>query len=62
MFNSINQARQRALRKSVNGEVATNLVQIYHALAGGWAIRDNPDPSHLLLAAMKEHKKEVSVA
>ena len=40
------------------GSVATNLVQVYKALGGGWEIRNNRDPVDLLPAAMKEEMQE----
>ena len=38
--------------------VATNLVQVYRALGGGWEIRDNRDPVELLPADMKDEMRE----
>jgi hypothetical protein len=38
--------------------VATNLVQVYKALGGGWQIRNNRDPVDLLPASMKERMIE----
>ena len=47
-------ASQQDVLASTRGEVATNLVQVYKALGGGWQIRDNRDPVDLLPAGMKE--------
>jgi NodT family efflux transporter outer membrane factor (OMF) lipoprotein len=45
---------QQDLLSSTQGSVATNLVQVYKALGGGWEIRDNRDPVELLPEDMKE--------
>jgi len=50
--------QQQDLLSSTQGSVATNLVQVYKALGGGWEIRDNRDPVDLLPAAMKEEMRE----
>jgi outer membrane protein TolC len=47
-------AQQQDVLASTRGDVATNLVQLYRALAGGWQVRDGRDPVDLLPAAMKE--------
>jgi NodT family efflux transporter outer membrane factor (OMF) lipoprotein len=52
------QADQDDLLSTTQGDVATNLVQVYRALGGGWEIRDNRDPVELLPAAMKEEMRE----
>ncbi|HDY83935.1 MAG: transporter [Gammaproteobacteria bacterium] len=49
---------QQDVLASTRGEVATNLVQVYKALGGGWQIRDNHDPVDLLPASMKETMKQ----
>jgi len=51
-------AQQQDLLTSTQGTVATNLVQVYRALGGGWEIRDNQDPADLLPEAMKEEMRE----
>ena len=50
--------QQQDLLSSTRGSVATNLVEVYKALGGGWEIRDNRDPVELLPAAMKEEMRE----
>jgi len=51
-------AQQQDLLTSTRGTVATNLVQVYRALGGGWEIRDNQDPVDFLPAAMKDEMRE----
>ncbi len=51
-------ADQQDLLASTQGSVATNLVQVYLALGGGWQIRDNKDPVELLPADMKDEMRE----
>jgi NodT family efflux transporter outer membrane factor (OMF) lipoprotein len=51
-------ASQQDILASTRGAVATNLVQVYKALGGGWQIRDNRDPVDLLPAATKEVMKQ----
>ena len=51
-------AQQQDLLSSAQGSVATNLVQVYKALGGGWEIRDNKDPVDLLPESMKEQMRE----
>ena len=46
--------QQQDLLSATQGTVATNLVQVYKALGGGWEIRDNRDPVELLPEEMKE--------
>jgi NodT family efflux transporter outer membrane factor (OMF) lipoprotein len=46
--------QQQDLLSATQGTVATNLVQVYKALGGGWEIRDNRDPVELLPEDMKE--------
>jgi len=50
--------QQQDLLVSTQGSVATNLVQVYLALGGGWQIRDNRDPVELLPADMKDEMRE----
>jgi NodT family efflux transporter outer membrane factor (OMF) lipoprotein len=49
---------QQQLLVSARGEVATNLVQVYRSLGGGWQIRDNQDPVDSLPETMKEQMRE----
>ena len=51
-------AQQQDLLTSARGNVATNLVQVYRALGGGWEIRGNQDPVDFLPAAMKDEMRE----
>jgi outer membrane protein TolC len=51
-------ATQQDLLASTQGSVATNLVQVYRSLGGGWEIRDNRDPVELLPAKMKDEMRE----
>jgi len=51
-------ADQQDLLASTQGSVATNLVQVYLALGGGWQVRDNKDPVELLPADMKDEMRE----
>ena len=51
-------ATQQDLLASSRGEVATNLVQVYRSLGGGWQVRDNQDPVDLLPAEMRETMKQ----
>jgi outer membrane protein TolC len=51
-------AQQQDLLTSTQGSVATNLVQVYLALGGGWQIRNNRDPVELLPADMKDEMRE----
>jgi NodT family efflux transporter outer membrane factor (OMF) lipoprotein len=50
--------QQQDLLSSTQGSVATNLVQVYKALGGGWEIRDNSDPVDLLPTDMKEEMRQ----
>ena len=50
-------SQQQDLLSSARGNVATNLVQVYKALGGGWEIRDNRDPVDLLPATMKDEMR-----
>ena len=51
-------ATQQDVLASSRGAVATNLVQVYRSLGGGWQIRDNRDPVDLLPVEMKEAMKQ----
>jgi NodT family efflux transporter outer membrane factor (OMF) lipoprotein len=51
-------ATQQDILASTRGQVATNLVQVYKSLGGGWQIRDQRDPVDLLPASMKEAMKQ----
>ncbi len=51
-------AQQQDLLASTQGSVATNLVQVYKSLGGGWEIRENKDPVDFLPAAMKDEMRE----
>jgi NodT family efflux transporter outer membrane factor (OMF) lipoprotein len=51
-------AQQQDLLTATRGNVATNLVQVYRSLGGGWEIRDNRDPVDLLPAATREEMRE----
>ena len=51
-------AQQQDLLASTQGSVATNLVQVYRALGGGWEIRDKRDPVELLPTDMKDEMRE----
>ena len=50
--------QQQDLLQSAQGTVATNLVQVYKSLGGGWEIRGNADPVDFLPAAMKEEMRQ----
>jgi hypothetical protein len=50
--------QQQDLLSATQGTVATNLVQVYKALGGGWEIRDNRDPVDLLPGDMKEEMRQ----
>lgn len=50
--------QQQDLLVSSKGSIASNLVQVYRALGGGWEIRENRDPVDLLPSAMKEEMLE----
>lgn len=51
-------AQQQDLLSSTRGNVATNLVQVYLSLGGGWEVRADRDPVDLLPAVMKEQMRE----
>ncbi len=50
--------QQQDLLSATQGTVATNFVQVYKALGGGWEIRDNRDPVDLLPGDMKEEMRQ----
>jgi NodT family efflux transporter outer membrane factor (OMF) lipoprotein len=50
--------QQQDLYTSTKGSVATNLIQVYKSLGGGWQIRDNRDPVSLLPESMKEEMRQ----
>jgi len=59
LVNTLNaNVQQQDLLASTQGSVATNLVQVYRALGGGWQIRDNRDPVDLLPEDMKDEMIE----
>ena len=51
-------ASQQDLQASTEGSVATNLVQVYKSLGGGWEVRDGQDPVDLLPEATKDEMRE----
>jgi NodT family efflux transporter outer membrane factor (OMF) lipoprotein len=51
-------SQQQDLLSSAQGSVATNLVQVYKALGGGWEIRDNRDPVDFLPETMKDEMRQ----
>jgi len=50
--------QQQDLYASTQGDVAANLVQVYRALGGGWAIRQGRDPVDSLPESMKDDMRE----
>jgi len=50
--------QQQDLLVTAQGKLATNLVQVYRALGGGWEIREGRDPVQLLPGTMKQEMKE----
>jgi NodT family efflux transporter outer membrane factor (OMF) lipoprotein len=50
--------QQDDLLAATRGSVATNLVQVYLALGGGWEIRGQQDPADLLPAATRDEMRE----
>ncbi len=50
-------AQQNALA-ATQGSVATNLVEVYKALGGGWAIRASANPDDLIPAPTKEQMRK----
>jgi len=51
-------ASQQDLQASTRGSVATNLVQVYKSLGGGWEVRAGQDPVDLLPEATKDEMRE----
>jgi NodT family efflux transporter outer membrane factor (OMF) lipoprotein len=51
-------AQQQDLLAATQGNVASNLVQVYRSLGGGWEVRDNRDPVEMLPAGMKDEMRE----
>lgn len=49
--------QQQDLVAATQGSVATNLVQVYRALGGGWEIRGNRDPVELLPDSTKNEMR-----
>ncbi|UCG73855.1 MAG: efflux transporter outer membrane subunit [Chromatiales bacterium] len=49
--------QQQDLFASTQGDVATNLVQVYRALGGGWTVRAGRDPVEFLPASMKDEMR-----
>ncbi len=49
---------QEDLLSTTQGSVATNLVQVYRALGGGWEVREDRDPVEFVPAAMKDAMRE----
>jgi NodT family efflux transporter outer membrane factor (OMF) lipoprotein len=50
--------QQQDLLSSNRGNVASNLVEVYKALGGGWEIREDKDPVDLLPSSMKDEMLE----
>jgi NodT family efflux transporter outer membrane factor (OMF) lipoprotein len=50
-------ASQQDLQASAEGSVATNLVQVYKSLGGGWEVRGGQDPVDLLPEATKDEMR-----
>jgi outer membrane protein TolC len=51
-------AQQQDLLAATQGNVASNLVQVYRSMGGGWEVRDNRDPVELLPTDMKDEMRE----
>jgi NodT family efflux transporter outer membrane factor (OMF) lipoprotein len=51
-------ASQQDQLAASQGNVATNLVDVYRSIGGGWEIRGNQDPVDLIPAATKEQMRE----
>ena len=49
---------EQDLLAATRGSVASNLVEVYKALGGGWEIRADQDPVDRLPAAMKDEMRE----
>lgn len=50
--------QQQDIYASTKGAVATNLIQVYKSLGGGWEIRAGQDPVELLPAATKQEMRD----
>ncbi len=50
--------QQQDVLSATRGDVATNLVQVYKALGGGWEIRNDRDPVEFLPAEMKKQMRD----
>jgi hypothetical protein len=48
---------QQNMLASTQGSVATNLVQVYKSLGGGWQVRSNQDPVALLPVATTDEMR-----
>ena len=51
-------ASQQDLEASTAGAVATNLVQVYKSLGGGWEVRGDQDPVDLLPETTKDEMRQ----
>lgn len=51
-------AQQQDLLASTRGSVATNLVQVYKSLGGGWEIRDGRDPVEFIPVKTKDEMRQ----
>jgi outer membrane protein TolC len=51
-------ASQQDLQASTQGSVATNLVQVYKTLGGGWEVRAGQDPVDLLPESTKDEMRQ----
>jgi outer membrane protein TolC len=51
-------ASQQDQLAASQGNVATDLVDVYRSIGGGWEIRGNQDPVDLIPAATKEQMRE----
>jgi len=59
VINTLNSLRQQQdLLASTQGAVATNLVQVYKSLGGGWEVRGDQAPDALLPEATKDEMRE----
>ena len=59
VINTLNSLqRQQDLLASTQGTVATNLVQVYKSLGGGWEVRGDQAPDALLPEATKDEMRE----
>ena len=51
-------AAQQDLQASAEGAVASNLVQVYKSLGGGWEVRGGQDPVDLLPDTTKDEMRQ----